>query len=255
MNAGLNADDLPAFLDPLLAFLSSSLPSPLYSVALSLLTNLYALSLSLLSLFRFLLTTPPALWDAERVLPPLITLLVSYLALLSFYRTTGWMVRTTLAFAKWGALLAAVGAAAGYFLANANPGAGVDAAQLGGGIGGLLLGLLGAAQNGANSNRRPRTRTNTAPRPKAWENWDKHADWQYSENAQDADKETAGQAILEVQEAIAGMVHAAGNAIKESGWWESVKGAADELGRTKEEAGKRNKKSSKKTEKEKSRSR
>ena len=69
------------FLDPLFSYLSSVLPGPVYSIVESLITH----SLALLSaLFNFVTTVASAQnWDAQKILPPLITLLAAYLALLS----------------------------------------------------------------------------------------------------------------------------------------------------------------------------
>src|SRR5882762_8101257 len=109
---------LPAFLDPLLDYLSSRLPPPLFSFLLSLLSHALALFTSLLNLIFTVVSTKPADWDAQTLLPPLITLLAAYLALVSIYRTTSWMVRTTVWMMKWGAILSALAAGAGWMMGN-----------------------------------------------------------------------------------------------------------------------------------------
>ena len=90
-------------------------------------------------------------WDSQKILPPLITLLAAYLALVSFYRTTGWMIRTAFAFVKWGGIIATLAAGAGYFMANAGQGQG-DGVGLAGGIlpmvGNAVFGML-SGQGGA----------------------------------------------------------------------------------------------------------
>jgi len=94
-------------------------------------------------------------------------------------------------FVKWGAILGALAAGAGWIAANG----GGDVAQggLGGGVMSFLSGLLldainGRGQNAAgNSRTRSRTRTQSqsqsrnAP-PKVWESFRQHRDWQYQDN-------------------------------------------------------------------------
>src|SRR6267154_831419 len=93
---------LPAFLDPLLDFFAEQLPPPLYSFLISLLSHSLALFTALVSLISSLVSSKPWEWDAQTIIPPLITFLAAYLALVSLYRTTSWMVRTSFWFIKWG---------------------------------------------------------------------------------------------------------------------------------------------------------
>ena len=231
---------LPAVFDPLLDYLSSHLPPQLYSIAESLLTNSYSLCSSLVVLVRTVLSNSPFQLDAQQIIPPLITLLAAYLALVSFYRTAGWMVRTAFAFVKWGFILSTLGAAAGYFLANADAGNGLGMFGGNGGllptIGGMLLGMFNPDQQNANARRRgagsttagrrARESTQRKDRPKAWESWDKHEDWQYSEQAY---HQNDGGDGANVQKIIGDILGSAGRAVRESGWWEVAKGAADEF--------------------------
>lgn len=233
---------LPALFDPLLDYLSAHLPPQLYDLTETLLTHAYTLLASLLTLARTLLARSP--FDAQQVLPPLITLLAAYLALVSFYRTTGWVLRTAFAFAKWGFVLSTLGAAAGYFLANADgPGGARGLGALGGGVlpavGNVLLGLFGgqgqgqgaARRTGAGAGRgaRGRARGRTQERPKAWDSWDKHRQWQYEEQYHAGGDEGAN-----VQKIIGDIVGSAANAVRESGWWEAAKGAVEEMSKGKE---------------------
>lgn len=239
-NAGL-----PEILDPLLEYLSAHLPSQLYDVAETLLTNSYSLCSSLLTLVRTLLSNSPLQLDAQQILPPLITLLAAYLALVSFYRTAGWMVRTAFAFVKWGFILSTLGAAAGYFIANANAGgAGNGLGMFGDGLlptlGGMLLGMFNpeqqnrAASNGRRGRTgaaagRTRSKTQGKDRPKAWESWDKHKDWQYTEQAY---HQADGGNGANVQEIIGDILGSAGRVVRESGWWEAAKSAASEFSKS-----------------------
>ena len=234
LNVNMENGGLPELFDPLLDFLASKLPPQLYDITESLLTHTYSFASSLFVLIRTLISNSPVQLDAQKILPPLITLLAAYLALVSFYRTAGWMIRLTFAFVKWGFILSTLGAAAGYFLANANvDGAGNGlAAALGGGLlpalGGVLLGMFNPdQQDAAARNRRSRPRTGAAgrsgtqrsSRPKAYDSWDQHKDWQYKEQAY----HQGGADGANVQKILGDI----GRAVQESGWWDAAKGAMD----------------------------
>ncbi|KAH9839429.1 uncharacterized protein C8Q71DRAFT_831906 [Rhodofomes roseus] len=227
-------DNIPGFLDPLLNHLSSALPPSVYDAVLSLLSYSITFCTSLFHLLKALALSNPTSWDAQTILPPLITVLGAYLALVSFYRTTGWMIRTTFAFVKWGTLLSVLAAGAGYFMgnANANGGNGVDG-QFRGIVptfGGMILDMLnGQDRNvagGARTSRtstRSRTQRRKAPRPKAWESWDRHQEWQYNDNAQNQ----AGDGGSGVQQIMGQIFGAAGRVIRDGGWWEAAKNVVD----------------------------
>ena len=225
---------LPEFFDPLLDYLSSVLPTQLYSLAASGLYYIYALLASAFHAAATIVKTPLATWDAERILPPVITLLAAYLALLSFYRTTGWMIRTAFAFAKWGFILSALSAAAGYFLANANlegqEGAGVGHYGLGlvSSLGAMLwTALNGDGRKSPSTGQRAHTRTQKQSRPKPWESWDQHRNWQYNEAAA-RDGHDASQ-DGNIQEVVGKIIGSASKVMQESGWWETAKNVAGEF--------------------------
>ncbi|KAI0712949.1 hypothetical protein C8T65DRAFT_646231 [Cerioporus squamosus] len=220
---------LQRFLDPVLNYLSSVLPPPMFSIVETLITHSINLLAALFSLVSSVASSQG--WDSQKILPPIITLLMAYLALVSFYRTTGWMIRTTFWFVKWGGILAALAAGAGYFMGTQGNGVGAF-----NGNGGGLLSLLGSAFLGMfnedSSSSRPRRQTSARQekekeRPKAWESWDKHREWQYSADA--AARDDAARANEGVQEAVqkvAGFVQEALG----SGWWETVKSAVEGSG-------------------------
>ena len=221
-------------LTPVLSYLSTILPPPIFSIVSPLIT--YSLAL-LGALLRFARTLASAQnWDSQKILPPLITLLMAYLALVSFYRTTGWMIRTTFWFVKWGGILAALAAGAGYFMGTAQGDPDGIAMFNNGGVlgmlGNLLLGVLNEDATGnkgrARSPRSSKSKTKKQKeRPKAWEGWDKHRDWQY--NADAAARDDAARANENVQEAVqkvAGFVQEALG----TGWWETVKNAVEGSG-------------------------
>ncbi|KAI0044348.1 hypothetical protein FA95DRAFT_1597463 [Auriscalpium vulgare] len=201
---------LPAFLDPLLAYLASVLPADVYAILLNLSAHALSLLTSLLHLASAI-TWNPADWDAHKIIPPLITLLAAYLALLSAYRTTTWIFRTTFFFLKWGAILGALFGGAGWFMgAQAGAGGVVPA------LTGLLLDLVNGRAQDAAGGTRPQGR----PRPKAWEPFDRHREWQHEH--EETQRGTDHSAAEEVQRFVADVMGRA----REGGWWEAVRGAA-----------------------------
>jgi hypothetical protein len=82
---------LPEFLDPVFDWLATKLPPQVVdSVVVPGVTHLLSFGYSLVDVGRYLISSHPLSWDPAKILPPLITLLGAYLALLSFYRTTSW---------------------------------------------------------------------------------------------------------------------------------------------------------------------
>lgn len=237
------ADDtaLPALFTPLLEYLSSILPPQLYAATALLLAQCYTLIASLLSLFGALFSsstsTSGAPWDMQTILPPLITLFAAYLALLSFYRTAGWMLRLGFAFVKWGFVLTTLGAAAGYILANGHPdGRGV--VMFGQGLlpslGGMFLDMFDDGKQSANANSNSKSGSTSPsggrsgrsgrsgkgkPRPKAWEAWEKQYEWKYEQTTH-----TEGASV---QQVIRDILGSASTFVQESGWWDVAKGAYD----------------------------
>jgi len=220
---------LPYFLDPLLSYLSSVLPPPVYQVVFSLLSNLLAILASLLSISSALINSES--WSLQAVLPPLITMFVAYLAILSIYRTTVWMLRSTLFFIKWSVILAALFAGAGYLIGQQNNGVQVGLAWPAGiitSLGGLMLDALSKQNQGQESSQSrsksnsqsSRSRPNKAnpnPNPKSWESWSQHKAWQEGQKQQTEAGQVDGQKIM------ADIV----GAVRSSGWWDMAKSVMD----------------------------
>lgn len=204
---------LPDILDPVLSYLSRTLPQPLYFFLINVLSHCLALFTALFTLVSSLISTNPLSWDAQTILPPLITVLAAYLALVSFYRTTSWMLRTSIFFIKWGTIIGALMAGAGYFMGNAAGGGGNGVVS---GLGGFVLDMInGQGQNAAGGSRRSQrsTRSFDKKKPKAWESFERHREWQYQENDAGADAHTI----------ISEIASAAGKFVRESGWWSVAK--------------------------------
>jgi len=235
---------LPPILDPLLDYLADALPSPAYSFLVRFLSHALALVTAGVSLTSSLISSKPWEWDAQTVIPPLITFLAAYLALLSLYRTTSWMVRTLFWFLKWGSIFGFFVGFAGYIAGNQGGNdLGLGPSGIFGAVGGLLAELLnvpgtqrgggggGGARNrnGVGGNYAPRQSTRQTrskskaqrerkSRPKPWESFEEHRDWQYRENAAADDQGDAAQQI------ISDIAGAATKVLLDGGWWDTAKG-------------------------------
>lgn len=200
----VDIEDLPELMQPLLDYLDNFLSQyPYGSYIFNIISTIFScactVSAVLLSLLLSLFSSGDTPWserlNVEKILPPLITLFAIYFALITFYRTTGYFVRTLFGIFKWSFILTALGVLAGYFVVNA----GVDGEAGGaGGLVGLGLGLIPAIiLNRQPIGTQPRTNLHSSQthssktklrheqkaRPKVYESWDKHREWQYSENA------------------------------------------------------------------------
>lgn len=213
---------LPALLDPLLEYLSSILPPPLYSLLVKLVSHSLAAIFALLKLSNSCLTNAPEDWNVQTILPPLITIFTAYLAISSFYRTTSWLLRISFWFMKWGTLFGVFIGGLGYLLGNA----GGDALANQGGIpdvGGLLWSLLEDPRSTkvARSTNSRNKKSNTK-RPKPWESFDRHKDWQYQEGRD-------GKGNKDAQQIISQIVDAAGNMFGGS-WLGALKSVVGDTG-------------------------
>lgn len=221
---------LPAFLDPLLDYLSDVLPPPIYFLVDTLLANWVALISSLYTLALTLISSSPTSWDFQTLIPPLITLLSAYLALLTFYRTASWFLRTIFAFIKWGIIFSLLGMGAGYLLANfGSPGSAIGALMGGAGVlstlGGYVFSLLSGMQNGGDNTRGFAVPKWPKVTPQAWESQDRQ--WQKTQGEEENEGSDGN-----VQQVILNILGGAGQAVQQSGWWEAAKGVAEDFSRT-----------------------
>ncbi|KIM69725.1 hypothetical protein SCLCIDRAFT_1208237 [Scleroderma citrinum Foug A] len=212
---------LPALLGPVLDYLSERLPPPLYSFVLSFLTHTIALLTALVTLVQSLVASKPWEWDAQAIVPPLISLLAAYLALHSLYRTTGWAIRTVFWFVKWGTILAVVSAGMGWYIATQNAGIALIPD-----LGGILLNVLNGdgwdtadARQSRSTTSQSSSRTNAKPRSKPWESFSKQHTWQYQE--QHGDREEG----IDARRIMSDIAAAANHLLVESQWWDAAKGA------------------------------
>jgi hypothetical protein len=200
---------LPNLFEPLLSYISSCLPPPVYNALLTLVVHGLSFLSALISLGTALISSRPSDWDAQKIVPPLITLLAVYLALSSAVRTATWFVRTTTWLIKWGIITAALSVASAWIFG-------------GGGLVPSLAGVVldifnGRSQDAAGGPRGSHQRVRE--RPSAWESYDKHREWQYEEQQWNAADSTSPS--QHVQQFVADALQRA----KDGSWWSIARGA------------------------------
>lgn len=165
----------------LLESLADVLPSPIYSFLLTLMSNALDLFTAFLRLTTTLYSQSPFEWNAQTLLPPIISILAAYLALASLYRTTSWMFRTGIWFVKWGIILAALLATTGWFVENTQGNTIGNYMSIGGSVWKFVADSTQKTSLGSSSSRSRKAR------PKPWESFERHREWQYQEreDAQD----------------------------------------------------------------------
>lgn len=250
-------DALPAFLDPLLDYLHSVLPPPLDDILTTVISHGFTLARSLFSLGVQLFSSDPSTWDAQTILPALISVLAAYLALLSVYRTTRWMISTSLWFVKWGSILGALFAGTGYFMGNANAGErargqgplaglanlgfGNVGQGAGGGIARAVGGMVWDAMNGhqdSNTRTRARSREGAAAnagkrkgKPGAKDSFRTHEEFRYQEErdyarargAPDVDEDADDAGPVDAKKIMGQIVGFA----SKMGWMDAMKGVVE----------------------------
>lgn len=199
---------LPAVLGPLLDYLDEHLPPELYSFITSFLSHSLTLLTAFISLLSSLLASKPWEWGAQTIIPPLISFLAAYLALVSLYRTTSWIFRTAFWFIKWGMIFAVLAAGAGWYMGNHDVNGGRDVVSS---LGAVLLSVL---NGGAHS---PETTARTSKRrTKPWESFENR--WQYREDSPTPTRDNDAQRIM------SDIVKTANRILMEGGWWAAAKG-------------------------------
>jgi hypothetical protein len=204
---------LPECFDYALLYIHDTLPAPLYSLLISILANSLALFTALQTLLTSLISTSPLNWDALTVLPPLISIFAAYLALLSLYRTTSWILRSSIWILKWGTILGALMAGAGWFMGNTVQG-GVGNYGAVSNIGGFVLDVInGQGKNAGRSRSRPRKShlsRSAGKKPKIWESFERHREWKNQGKESTSDESTTISQIFN---------HLLGVASRGGQWW------------------------------------
>ena len=204
---------VPEFLNPLFSYISSCLPPPVSNALLTLIAHGLAFFSALLGLGTALISSKPSDWDAQRIVPPLITLLAAYLALASAVRTATWVVRTTAWLVKWGIIAAAVSAALAWSLGAAS-GGGIIVPNLIAMGSDMLNGRWKDAAAGGSHSSYQRSR----PRPHVWDSFEQHWEWQFEEEQWNAANPVtpAGQVQQFVADAL--------NRAKDGNWLSIARG-------------------------------
>ncbi|KIK98647.1 hypothetical protein PAXRUDRAFT_31028 [Paxillus rubicundulus Ve08.2h10] len=207
---------LPPFLDPVLDYLSERLPPELYSFLSSFFSHSLALFTAFISLVSSLIASKPWEWDAQTILPPLISFLAAYLALVSLYRTTSWMFRTTFWFIKWGTIFGVLAAGAGWYMGN--QGASGGETGLASTLGTIVLNMLNGDQGAAGARRPPSSR-DQENRPKPWESFEKPRQRPYQEGNREGENEA--------QQIMSDIMVAANRLLVGGGWWDTARSIFD----------------------------
>jgi hypothetical protein len=212
---------LPNFLNPVLSYLKDNVPQPIYTVLVNLMAHFLAFISALISLLTSLVAKHPSEWDAQTFFPPIIAILTAYLALASLYRTTAWVVRTSVWFVTWSTVIAAIIAFAGAIFRAGN-----GDLSLTGVVSSFMDAVSGMLNDASAKSRKARQR-GTKGRPKAWESYDRHRDWQYQEDQDRAAQRDPTSSERTVEDFISN--------IEQSGLWKMAQGFFG--GGTQEETG------------------
>lgn len=177
------------------------LPKALYHV----LETIYLKSVSLPEWYSGL--TKPSATDViatlnlQSTLPPLISILIIYFAILSLYRTTRFFVRSTVFLVKWGAMIGAAGAALGYITNAVVPDA---------------FGAFSRSNTVAWSRR---GKPFHSARPRIWESFGQHQRWREEQSGESAYVSDAGRVAREMVEKI---LDATQQATDPKEWWRTL---------------------------------
>ena len=185
----IRAQDLPAFLDPLLDFCAEHLPEYIYDVLFTALSYTLLLVSGIFSLLATLPSWKPWEWDAQKVLPPLISILAAYYTIVSLYRTTGWMLRLGFRIAKWGIILAILASGFGWL-------AGSGFAQE------SITNAFQGNQKARNDVHGRTSGQSRSRRPRPWDSFDIHRQWRYDEHETQRTREANDDAFSTPQRAV-----------------------------------------------------
>ncbi|KAG6891764.1 hypothetical protein C0992_006185 [Termitomyces sp. T32_za158] len=213
--------NVPNLLAPVLSYLANTLPPPLYSFVMNAFSHILALSYATFDLISTLISKSPLEWNLQAVLPPLITLFAAYFALLSFYRTTTWMLRMSIFFIKWGTFFGILIACTAWYMGNQSTVgrySGIVST-----VGNFVLDAVNGPQpkttgHSWSDSRKQSSRSQGSEqrKPRVWDSFERHREWQH--------KQTQGDgAAADAQKVIDDIIGSAGNFVRENGWWRVVK--------------------------------
>jgi len=199
---------LPPLLTPVFDYLRATLPPPLYSFAISILSHVHTATTAFITLSASLIGENPLDWRAEAILPPIITILAAYLALASLYRTASWAIRLSFFFLKWGTLIGVAMAIVGY-LGGQRTDALVN--QPHGGVANFFSSMFGSRT----SSKHKRQSHRRKERPKPWHPFKESKEWQFQQQSEVPNTTPSAQQLMD------SIVHAAEGALG-GNWWGAV---------------------------------
>lgn len=193
-------------LSELLGFLADRLPAPVYSALIALVSRSLAFFSSLSTL-----AADPSRWNSQQILPPLVTLLCTYLALLTIYRTTTWAIRTLFWFFKWGFILSIIFTGMGWYLHDTAGGLGpADSVRA------VLYAINSRIPQAAGG--MPSTPVHPSnPKPRVWDTFESHRRWRETHRPDANDGADLDGLIRSVLGPAAGFFEQGGQ------WWQVAK--------------------------------
>ncbi|KAF8588711.1 hypothetical protein K439DRAFT_1405983 [Ramaria rubella] len=180
-----------------LSFFHDILPQPLLDAVEVIYLNIVMLTERYFNLSNTSLPDAIAFLNLQSLLPPLISILTIYFALVSLYHTTTFFVRSTIFLVKWGALIGIMGAALGYMANNV---------------------MSDVFSRNMSQKHSPRS-----TRPHVWESFEKHRQWREARQDENPYVADAGKVAREMVERI---VDATQQAASQGGWWGTLTGLA-----------------------------
>jgi len=183
-------------MNPVLEFLSANLPSPLYVLLLKFLSHSLAVVVALTNICGSSLSSSN--WNAQTLLPPIITILAAYLALASLYRTTSWLIRLVFWLMKWGTLLGIFMGGVGYLMGGAVGNAVRNQGPipfLGDYVADLFNNQVSHPRSAGQS--KSRSRKAQMKKPAAWESFERHEEYRRQSEIQQESVQKSMKMILD----------------------------------------------------------
>ncbi|KAF8626866.1 hypothetical protein AX15_004684 [Amanita polypyramis BW_CC] len=207
-------------LGSLLDYLADRLPPPIYSLFFALISRSLAYLSSLITCIVALGSFRPFHSNPQDILPPLITLLCAYLALLTAYRTTAWVIRTVIWFFKWGLILGIIFTGVGWYLRDTTGGQG-SVAHIQSLLDAINSHVPKTPSGTESASGAPKTRFDPKP-PHAWDSFESHTRWR-EDNQQNANKNEVNPERL-----MKSIIDITGGLLEQGGqWWKVAKSIMD----------------------------
>ena len=173
-----------------LDYLADRLPPPVYSALIALVSRSLVFVSSISTFVASLVSADPSHWNPQQILPPLITLLCAYLALLTIYRTTTWAIRTIFWFFKWGFILSIIFTGMGWYLHDTAGGLGpADSVR-------AVLDAINYRTPQAAGGMQSTSIHSSNPKPQVWDTFESHRRWRETLRRPDAKDEANLEGLI-----------------------------------------------------------